>query len=150
MKTDFLASRKPFSLIFLDSNQLLPVEAVFFLNWSIFQTNIFLLVNTNVFDIFTYFKIFENGSNFSVQWKLFFNKAFIRLVETDFSSSGNSVFSSELFFCQRKPLLELGGKQFSKKELIIASAQLIFWLTETIFFSIFQRLLPVIAFSLSS
>ena len=40
--------------------------------------------------------------------------------------------------------MELGEKQFSKKELIIASGQLIFWLVETIFF---QRLLPVIVFS---
>ena len=32
----------------------------------------------------------------------------------------------------------------SKKELIIASGKLIFWLVEIIFFSIFQRLLPVI------
>ena len=43
--------------------------------------------------------------------------------------------------------MELGGKQLSKKELILASGQLIFWLVETIFFSIFQRLLPVIVFS---
>ena len=28
----------------------------------------------------------------------------------------------------------LGGKQFSKKELVIASGQLIFWLVEIIFF----------------
>ena len=32
----------------------------------------------------------------------------------------------------------------SKKELIIASGKLIFWLVEIIFSSIFQRLLPVI------
>ena len=42
-------------------------------------------------------------------------------METDFLSSGNSVFL-----------------QFSKKEPINASGQLIFWLVETIFFSIFQ------------
>ena len=34
--------------------------------------------------------------------------------------------------------MELGEKQLSKKKLIIASGQLIFWLVETIFFSIFQ------------
>ena len=33
-------------------------------------------------------------------------------------------------------------KQFSRKELILASGQLIFWLGETIVFSIFQRLPP--------
>ena len=37
-------------------------------------------------------------------------------------------------------------KRFSKKEVIIANGQLIFWLGETIFFSIFQRLLPMIVF----
>ena len=36
-----------------------------------------------------------------------------------------------------------GLEPFSKKELIIASGQLIFWLVKTIFYSIFQRLLPV-------
>ena len=46
--------------------------------------------------------------------------------------------------------MELVGKQFSKKELIIASGQLIFWLVETNFFSIFQKLLPVIVFIPSS
>ena len=30
--------------------------------------------------------------------------------------------------------MELGRKQFSKKELVLASGQLIFWLVETIFF----------------
>ena len=30
-------------------------------------------------------------------------------------------------------IIEIRGKQFSKKELIIAAGQLIFWLVETIF-----------------
>ena len=38
--------------------------------------------------------------------------------------------------------MELGGKQFSKKELVIAGRQLIFWLV----FSVLQRLLPVKVF----
>ena len=37
-------------------------------------------------------------------------------------------------------------EQFSKKALIFASGQLIFWLVETSFLSIFQRTLPVIVF----
>ena len=35
----------------------------------------------------------------------------------------------------------------SKKEFIFASEQLMFWLLETILFFIFQRLLPIIIFS---
>ena len=42
--------------------------------------------------------------------------------------------------------MELQGKQFSKKELMIASEQLIFQLVETIFFSVLQRHLPVTRF----
>ena len=60
-------------------------------------------------------------------------------METDFLFGGNSVFWSELFFCWWKLLLELGGKQFSKKELIIASGQLLFWLVENIFFLYFSE-----------
>ena len=41
-------------------------------------------------------------------------------------------------------IIEIRRKQFWKKELILASAQLIFWLAETIFFFIFHRLLSVI------
>ena len=41
-------------------------------------------------------------------------------------------------------IIEIRRKQFWKKELILASAQLIFWLAETIFFFIFHRLLLVI------
>ena len=43
-------------------------------------------------------------------------------------------------------IIGIRRKQFSNKELIIANGQLIFWLGETIFFSIFQRPLPVIIF----
>ena len=79
----------------------------------------------------------------------YFSISFTWLVQTDFLPSGNSIFWSVLFFCQWKPLLELGGKQFSKKELILAS-ELIFGLVDIIFFSIFQRLLPVIVYFPSS
>ena len=46
--------------------------------------------------------------------------------------------------------MELGRKQFPKKELILAGGKLIFWLEETIFFFIFQRLFLVIVFLPSS
>ena len=40
-------------------------------------------------------------------------------------------------------IIGIRGKQFSNKEFIIDSGQLIFRLVESVFFSIFQRLLPV-------
>ena len=46
-------------------------------------------------------------------------------------------------------MLEPLGGEFSKKELIIASEQMISWLLDNNFLSIFQRLLPVIVFFLS-
>ena len=74
----------------------------------------------------------------------FFNKSFIRLVKQIFCLV-ETVFFDQSYFSARQE-----GQQFSKKELIIASGQLIFWLVETIFISIFQRLLPVIALFPSS
>ena len=53
---------------------------------------------------------------YSVMWKLCFDQSFFGLEET---TTG------------------IRGKQFPKKELILASGQLILWLVETIFFSIF-------------
>ena len=53
-------------------------------------------------------------------------------------------------------IIGIRGKQFSKKELIIAAGQLIFWQVETIFVCVcvcvcvFQGLLPVKVFFLSS
>ena len=84
---------------------------------------------------FTYFFI---GS-------VFFNIFFIRLVKTNFLSWKQCFLIRGIF-----QLLELLGKQFSKKEFILTSGQLIFWLVEIIFFSIFLRLLPVIIFFASS
>ena len=74
-----------------------------------------------------------------------FNKSFIRLVEKNFLSSGK-FFLIIAVFLPVEAIIGIRGEQFLKKELIIASGQLIFWPAETIFFSIFQRLLPVIVF----
>ena len=65
----------------------------------------------------------------------------MHLVETDFLSSGNCLLIRAIFLLVEAIIGIRGGKQFSKKELIIASGQLIFLLVETMFFSIFQRLL---------
>ena len=56
-----------------------------------------------------------------------------------------TVFFYQSYFSVSGSHLDLGSKQFSKKELIIASGQLIFWLVETIL-SLFFRLLPVAVF----
>ena len=101
-----------------------------------------MLVNTSFFFIFSeILRFFKEEATFSYSGKTFFKKSFIRLVESDCLSNGNSVSWSELFFCESKPLLELGEKQYPKKELIIASGQLIFWLVKTLIFCIFLRVL---------
>ena len=66
----------------------------------------------------------------------YFSIFFSRLVQTDILPSGNSIFWSVLLHWE--------------KELILASGELIFWLVKIIFFSIFQRLLPMIVYFLSS
>ena len=96
-------------------------------------------MNTSFFYIFRDFSILKMEAAFSRSGNAFFNKYFICLVETDFLSGGNSVFWSELFFCWWKPLSEIKGKQFSKKELIIANRQLILWLVENIFSLLFRH-----------
>ena len=87
-------------------------------------------------------------ATFRYSGNAFFNKYFIRLVETNFLSSGNSPF-----FLLVEAIIGIrggGGGAVSKKELIIARGQRIFWLVETNFFSNFQRLLPVKVFFPSS
>ena len=75
-----------------------------------------------------------------------FSKSFIQLLEKELLPSGNSVFLVRAILLLVENIIGIRNKQFSKKELILASRQLIFWLVGTIFFFIFQRLLPVIAF----
>ena len=74
-----------------------------------------------------------------------FSISFIRLVETDILLSGKSIFLVRAILLLVATIIGNRSKQ-SKKELIVACGQLIFWLVKTIFFSIFKRLLPVIVF----
>ena len=100
-----------------------------------------LLVNTS-FSIFSEsLRFFKVEATFPYSGNAFFNKSFIRLVET--------VSLDQRFFL----LVEATSSSLetvSREELVIASGQLIFWLMEINFFSIFQRLLPVIVFFPSS
>ena len=56
---------------------------------------------------------------------LFFKKSFIWLVQTDFLSSGKNVFDQR-YFSAGGTVVGIRGKQFSKKELALASGQLTF------------------------
>ena len=111
--------------------------------WNLGEVNfkrrsIFLLLNTSFFIFSEILRFFNVEATFSYSGNVFFNKSFIRLVEMDFLSSGNSVFLIRAIFLLVEAIIGIrGGKQFSKKELIIASGQLIFWVVEAIFLSIF-------------
>ena len=75
---------------------------VFFCLWNYYceRGNIFLLVNTYCFFIFSeILRFLKVGATFPCSEDAFFDKFFIRLVKTDFLSSGDSGFWSELFFC---------------------------------------------------
>ena len=74
----------------------------------------------------------------------YFSILFIWSVQTDFVPCRNSIFFARVNLLLVETITVIRRKQFSKKELILASGQMIFWLVETIFFSIFQRLLPMI------
>ena len=94
--------------------------------------------STSFFDIFRDFKIFKVEATFPYSGNAYFNKFFIGLVETDFLSSGNSAFLIRAIFLLVEAIIGIGRKQFSKKQLIIASGQLIFWVAETIFSRLFR------------
>ena len=59
---------------------------------------------------------FKVGAAFWCSRNIFFNKSFIRVAETDFLSSGNSTFWSELFSAFGN---HYRGKQLSKRDSII-------------------------------
>ena len=88
---------------------------------SIFKDEIYYCQSTPVFMIVSaILRFLKVEVTFLYSGNAFFNEPFIRLVETDFLSRGNSAFCSELFFCQWKPLLELGGRgSFQRKSLLL-------------------------------
>ena len=57
-------------------------------------------------------------------------------MQTEFLVSRNSIFFVAAILLLEDTII---GKQFSKKDLILASGQLIFWLVKTAFFSIFSE-----------
>ena len=101
------------------------------------RRNILLLVNISFFIFSAILLFLEVEATFPYSGNACLKQSFIRLVETDFLSGRKSVFWSDL------AIIWIKGKQFSKKELVIAKGQVIFWLVETIFLSIFQWLLLV-------
>ena len=71
-------------------------------NWgkSVLKNEIYSCWWTPVFSIFwEIIRFFKVEATFPYSRNAFFNKSFIRLAETDYLFSGNSVFWSELFFC---------------------------------------------------
>ena len=87
--------------------------------------------------IFRY-PLFQLVEDFLVYWKQYsYIPSFFLLVEAIIQSRQNQ-------------FLKANHIQFLRKKLIFASGKLIFRLVETILFSIFQTILPVIAFFPSS
>ena len=95
-----------------------------------------------------FFQFFQRSSKkkgiFPYSGNVFFN-ILHPLVQTDFLLSGKSIFLVRAILLLVENITGIRSKR-SKKDLILASGQLIFWLMETIFFSVFQRLLPVMTF----
>ena len=157
MKTDFLASGNHFLPFSQTAVNCASGNNLFFKRNTFFSQS-FIQASWNEF--FVYWKQYCFIPSFFYKWKLllklseilrffkvettfpysgnaFFNKSFIRLVKTDFLSNGKC-FLMIAVFLSVEAIIGISG--------IIASGQLIFWLVETIFFSVFQRLLLVIVF----
>ena len=64
-------------------------------------------------------------ATFPYSGNAFFNKSFIRLVETDFLSNENGVFFYQIYFSASGIYYWNKGKEISKKEFILASGELI-------------------------
>ena len=64
-------------------------------------------------------------ATFSYSGNAFFNKSFIRLVETDFLSNENGVFFIRYIFLLVESVTGIRGKEIAKKEFILASGELI-------------------------
>ena len=87
-------------------------------------------MDTNFFQGF-----FKAEAAFPYRENVLFNKSFIRLVETVFLCSRNSVFMIRAIFLIVETIIGIRGKQFFKKKLILASGKLWFFrLVDTIFF----------------
>ena len=85
-----------------------------------------------------FFQRFSKEKQFFSIVETHFSISFMRLMQTDFLLSRKCIFLVRLFCCQQKPLLELGVNSL-KKELILASGQLIFQLVKTILFLHFSE-----------
>ena len=94
---------------------------------------------------FQFFQRFSRSSKFFSIVETYFSIYFIRLVQTDFLLSGKSMFLVRAILLLVETIIGISSKQ-SNKDLILASGQVIFWLVEVIFFSIFQRFLIVVDF----
>ena len=85
---DFFVYQKHYCVIASFS---LLVETIIEVRWkSVFKDEPYSCQRTPIFKIFQRF--FKVGATFSYSGNIFFNKSFIRLVETDLLSSGNSAF----------------------------------------------------------
>ena len=84
------------------------------------------------------------GTAFSYSGNLFFSKSFIRLVGKNFL--WKKCFLIRVIFLLVETVIEIWGKQFSKKELSFASGQLIISLVEISIFSDKDQLMLVEAF----
>ena len=94
---------------------------------------------------FQFFQRFSRSSKFFSIVETYFSIYFIRLVQIDFLLSGKSMFLVRAILLLVETIIGISSKQ-SNKDLILASGQVIFWLVEVIFFSIFQRFLIVVDF----
>ena len=99
---------------------------------------------TSTFSIFQRF--FKVEAAFLYSENRFFNTLYPPKLQTDFLPSGNSIFLVSAISLLVETIIGIKRKQLWEKDVIFDSGQLIFWLVEIIFFSIFQKLLPVIVY----
>ena len=81
---------------------------------------------------FRFFQKFSKEKQFFRIANIYFSISFIRLVQTDFLLSGKSIFLVRAILLLVETIIGIRCKQ-SKKELILASGQVSFWLVKTIF-----------------
>ena len=81
---------------------------------------------------FQFFQRFSKEKQFFCIVETYFLISLNRLVQKDFLLSGKSIFLVRAILLLVETIIGIKSKQ-SKKELILATGQLIFWLVETIF-----------------